>query len=767
MKKRHLLKTMLLLFALIAGVGSTWATDVTDVINRAATSSSLSNVATNQWADFSLTGTSGASYTIHSMSIGTSGTHALQWNKNGYLYSTVSGGKLKSVTIKGTNSKKVNIYASKTAYSEKATGSYLNQMTISSTGATYTFISDYAYIAINGTESSTQITSIEIVWEEPTSDPVINAENNITIAADAESGVIPYTISNSIEGTNLTASSTTSWISNVSVGTKTVTFNVEENTGTTSREGTITLTYGSSTTKSVTITQLANFTVTIEEPEGGTILVTTGDAIVVSGNKYPAGTVLTVTLTPDDTHKVRNWQAVDASTHTYTVGNTYTMVEHDVTLKANFDEVVKYAVNWNVNGTVTKAYYEEGEDIVFPAQESLCGLAFRGWSATAINGTTNIEPTFVTSSTMGTIEQTYYAVFAAVTSGDEITIVDELTCALTGVTVVSSLTDATYEEWDGKTSNSDAVYAGMSAGYLNTIQLRSKNSKEGIITTASGGKLKKVVVEWNDQTSNARILDIYGSNNPYSEVSALYGANTCGTLLGTIAKSNQTELTINGEYTYIGIRSDDGAMYLDKISITWETGTPDTYSNYCTTIPESASATIASSGFTTYCSPYDLSFENVENLEAAYVVTASTSSSATLTKVTAVPAGTGVILKGTAGEEVSIPVAEYTGSGISNILVGTLEATTVTAETVYVVSGGKFMLFAGTEIPANKAYLPASALTGGAPSLSFDFGGETTGINSVERGALSVEGCYTLDGRRVAQPTKGLYIVNGKKVVIK
>ena len=76
------------------------------------------------------------------------------------------------------------------------------------------------------------------------------------------------------------------------------------------------------------------------------------------------------------------------------------------------------------------------------------------------------------------------------------------------------------------------------------------------------------------------------------------------------------------------------------------------------------------------------------------------------------------------------------------------------------------MLFAGTEIPANKAYLPASALTGNAPSLSFDFGGDTTGINSVERGALSVEGCYTLDGRRVAQPTKGLYIVNGKKVLV-
>ena len=68
-------------------------------------------------------------------------------------------------------------------------------------------------------------------------------------------------------------------------------------------------------------------------------------------------------------------------------------------------------------------------------------------------------------------------------------------------------------------------------------------------------------------------------------------------------------------------------------------------------------------------------------------------------------------------------------------------------------------------IAAHKAFL---AVPGESQAPFFGFGGnDTTGINGVDRGALSVEGCYTLDGRRVEQPTKGLYIMNGKKVLVK
>ena len=51
--------------------------------------------------------------------------------------------------------------------------------------------------------------------------------------------------------------------------------------------------------------------------------------------------------------------------------------------------------------------------------------------------------------------------------------------------------------------------------------------------------------------------------------------------------------------------------------------------------------------------------------------------------------------------------------------------------------------------------------------FNMNFGDETTNIQQVESGKLKVEGYYDLQGRKVAQPTKGLYIVNGKKVVVK
>lgn len=152
---------------------------------------------------------------------------------------------------------------------------------------------------------------------------------------------------------------------------------------------------------------------------------------------------------------------------------------------------------------------------------------------------------------------------AAVVVGDSIT--DTLNRAITGATSTS------YIDWSGKTSNSTAVYKGNSAGGNSSIQLRSDKSTSGIVTTASGGKVSKIVVTWNSNTSSGRTLDIYGKNTAYSAATDLYNTNK-GTKLGSIVKGTSTELTIEGDYTYIGLRSSSGAMYISSIEITWETG---------------------------------------------------------------------------------------------------------------------------------------------------------------------------------------------------
>ena len=142
------------------------------------------------------------------------------------------------------------------------------------------------------------------------------------------------------------------------------------------------------------------------------------------------------------------------------------------------------------------------------------------------------------------------------------TVTDVITKSTTGVTGTG------YSDWSDKTVTSDAVYAGNSAGNNDSVQLRTDNSNSGVVTTASGGKVAKITVTWNSATSNGRSIDIYGKNTAYSSSSDLYGDNQ-GDKLGSIAYGTSTELIVSGDYAYVGIRSNNGALYLTNISIVW------------------------------------------------------------------------------------------------------------------------------------------------------------------------------------------------------
>ena len=132
-----------------------------------------------------------------------------------------------------------------------------------------------------------------------------------------------------------------------------------------------------------------------------------------------------------------------------------------------------------------------------------------------------------------------------------------------------------YTDWTG-TGASGAVYAGNSAGQHDAVQLRTTNSNSGIVTTTSGGKVKKITVTWNSNTQNSKKLLVYGKDTPYSSAEDLYSTNasTKGTSLGEIVYGT-TELEISETYKYIGVRSNDGAMWIDEIQITWK----DTFNN--------------------------------------------------------------------------------------------------------------------------------------------------------------------------------------------
>lgn len=159
---------------------------------------------------------------------------------------------------------------------------------------------------------------------------------------------------------------------------------------------------------------------------------------------------------------------------------------------------------------------------------------------------------------------------AAVVNG----VTDVLDYAFAGMPGTSS-----YADWSKESSVSGAGYSGnncqLGENSVKFLQFRSSGNS-GIVTTKSGGKVKKVIVCWtgSDKTNTAsRSLDVYVSNTAYSAVSDLYDVNKAGTNVGSSVFNTAgqvTEIDIEGEYSFVGLRSKDGAIYISSIKIVWE-----------------------------------------------------------------------------------------------------------------------------------------------------------------------------------------------------
>ena len=109
----------------------------------------------------------------------------------------------------------------------------------------------------------------------------------------------------------------------------------------------------------------------------------------------------------------------------------------------------------------------------------------------------------------------------------------------------------------------------------------------------------------------------------------------------------------------------------------------------------------------------------------------------------------------------------------TNLLSGVAAATLVSSLTadgssIYVLYNDEFVKTTSGTIKANRCYLPISMNVNARLAISFaDDDNETTAIENVNRETITNNNYYDMQGRKVAQPAKGLYIVNGKKVVIK
>lgn len=183
-----------------------------------------------------------------------------------------------------------------------------------------------------------------------------------------------------------------------------------------------------------------------------------------------------------------------------------------------------------------------------------------------------------------------------------------------------------------------------------------------------------------------------------------------------------------------------------------------------------ATVTIPASGWASYCCEYPLEFTESDDVKA-YAVTNVSGNKATLTQVTgSVKGGVPLLLNGAPGEY-SLTVAENSTNEVAgNLLKGTLAPTYVERETSeavnYGLKSGEFHAVISGTMPAGKAYLPiAKSATAAGSKLVLVFE-DTTGISQYQS-VQSAAVCYDLQGRRVDSPRKGVYVRNGKKVVIK
>lgn len=174
--------------------------------------------------------------------------------------------------------------------------------------------------------------------------------------------------------------------------------------------------------------------------------------------------------------------------------------------------------------------------------------------------------------------------------------------------------------------------------------------------------------------------------------------------------------------------------------------------------------------------PFAITLSDAE----AYVMDGYAENVVNLTKVEGeIPANTGLVIVGTTNKA-TVNILSETSATASNQLAGTntdkdFDETNFIKDKVLVLGMGATSRKVGfyhaadatTKVRHNSAYIDTTDLTGvnTVNGFMFNFGGDTTGLQTVTNGENTHSVIYDLQGRRVTAPAKGVYIINGKKVI--
>lgn len=466
--------------------------------------------------------------------------------------------------------------------------------------------------------------------------------------------------------------------------------------------------------------------------------------------------------------------------------------------------VPTHTVTFSDNGQVTEEEYQEGASITFPTQANIAGYQFVGWTTAEINGTQAEAPTLVTTAT-ATSNVTYYAVYAESSSSG------------TPVTKWKKIGDASHIDGEGVYALLTAENsAGEKAAYAFNGTITSGNGQstssyftfdsEGYADSAPEGTCE---LTFTSVTENNNVVGytMYNSDHGY-----LYAS---GNTSGHLAWHNNTETSYwkyneqnwqyNAANANLRVYSGTFRTYSNNVNSplyfakkVTESGT--SLSNYRTKI--AIELTFKKQNSSAYYSNYNLVVPENMIAKTYKVVEGKPTISKRYEAGDVVAQGTAVILTRTdvesnyansAGDAIEFRLYSSGEEDTANELKGWDEDTwvsdhySVDTHIAYVLStknganpgfyymtgcsNGETTFTSG----AHKVVFPVlkSAVSAKSSWLFSEIDDETTSISPVHSSETIVNnGVYDLQGRKVSTTniqhlTPGIYIVNGKKIVIR
>lgn len=448
--------------------------------------------------------------------------------------------------------------------------------------------------------------------------------------------------------------------------------------------------------------------------------------------------------------------------------NTAEMSNGNYIVSLTRKEKPTHTATFSVNGTIitTEDFQEDGA-IEFPEVDAIAGMTCVGWTNNVIDGIQATADYFNTA-TMGTDNITYYAVFATKfgdSSSDTYALVPDVNNLEDGDKVILVSTGS-YTA-NKITHNFTVANGGVNGTVLDDVDVTIKNGK------VTSTEVAAITLEKSDNKWLFKLGDTYLTHKgnkalTLTQKGTKHAISIAVSGIATI-KANDSDSTLvynpnsgNGRFTYYASTS------MKDVSLYKQEGGA-TFSNFCTSIPTSITVEVKAAGYKAYNTVVATDFSQTENL-TAYVVTAADAEKVTFGEVTTVPAGTPVILKAVGGEYTLNAAEGNVTAPATNLLQVSNGAVKGNGDyfALGIIGGEPGFYRVGTDITIPTNYVEIKDVPANAPALSIDFGDETTGIeNLAQPSTLDTQTYYDLSGRRVVQPTKGMYIVNGKKVILK